>query len=401
MENVNVFPMVYKHRVNAAGEVPVVICVTLKNKPILYEPLRRKIRLSDWDPDKRVSKSNKLLNALIEKRRSELLQDFTKAELLGTRLTKSTIKIIASGDAISKDFYAYAEHVLETKKLSDGNGYSQDTKRRYKDEIKRMKQYKPELFFGDITTSFLRSYQDWLQNTHLKKDETKLHKNSIWKALAFIRMVWNQAIKEEIIKPDNYPFKNIVGTYEADLTKIKYLELTQIEEIERLLIERAEELDTLTIQIGWRFLTMCVFGMRISDAMRLNDAFINDTGQMDFKPHKTRRHGNVAKVPIVSERQQRYLENTFKFPVPQKDPKSFRTIFNQHLKIIAQLAKIKINLTSHIGRHTMGAFLVDVGVQEKAAMAMLGVKSNRVIKTYMHLKESKLIEEANKLKNIF
>jgi len=39
-------------------------------------------------------------------------------------------------------------------------------------------------------------------------------------------------------------------------------------------------------------------------------------------------------------------------------------------------------------------------VEEKAAMAMLGVKSNKVIKTYMHLKESKLRTEAMKLGNI-
>jgi hypothetical protein len=45
----------------------------------------------------------------------------------------------------------------------------------------------------------------------------------------------------------------------------------------------------------------------------------------------------------------------------------------------------------------MGSFLVDAGIETKAAMAILGVKSDRVIKGYMHLKESKLKSEANKL----
>ena len=49
----------------------------------------------------------------------------------------------------------------------------------------------------------------------------------------------------------------------------------------------------------------------------------------------------------------------------------------------------------------MGSFLVDGGVEEKAAMSILGVKSNKVIKTYLHLKQSKLVSEANKLKNVF
>ncbi len=393
--------MVYKHRINAAGEVPLIICITLNRKPIVYEPLHKKVILKDWDAEKRIIKSNQLLNSLIKKRKAELDEEFTKRQLLGERLTKNLIKRIVAGEAISKDFYTYAENVIATKKLTDGLCYSEDTKRRYSDEIKRMKQFTEELFFGDITTSFLKNYHDWLQNTYRKKDGLKLHKNSIWKAMGFIRMIWNEAIKEEIIKPDNYPFKNIVGTYETDLSKIKYLELKDLEAIEKMLIEKINILDDLTIQIGWRFLTMCVFGMRISDAMRLDDAFINDAGQMDFIPHKTHRHGNTAQIPVVSERQQRYLQNTFCNPVPQKNAKSFRTIFNQHLKIIAHVVGININLTSHVGRHTMGAFLVDGGVQEKAAMAMLGVKSDRVIKTYLHLKQSKLIEEANKLKAIF
>lgn len=159
-------------------------------------------------------------------------------------------------------------------------------------------------------------------------------------------------------------------------------------------------MEKLTISVGWRFLAMCVSGIRISDAMNLDDMKFNDAGNLELIPYKTRRYGNTAQIPIVSQRQKKYIGKTLEHKLPQRDAKSFRKIFNDHLKILCALAQIK-SVTSHAGRHTMGSFLVDAGVQEKAAMAMLGVKSDKVIKTYLHLKQSKLLSEAEKLKRVF
>ena len=145
---------------------------------------------------------------------------------------------------------------------------------------------------------------------------------------------------------------------------------------------------------------MGVSGIRISDAMMLDDMMFNDAGNLELTPHKTKRWGNKAHIPIVSERQRRYISSTLENKLLRpRDAKIYRKVFNNHLKLLCVAVEIK-SVTSHAGRHTMGSFLVDAGVQEKAAMAMLGVKSKKVIKTYLHLKESKLLSEANKLKNI-
>jgi len=46
-----------------------------------------------------------------------------------------------------------------------------------------------------------------MQNVYKKKDGTKLEKNSIWKALGFIRLVYNEAVLKETILPEGNPFK--------------------------------------------------------------------------------------------------------------------------------------------------------------------------------------------------
>ncbi len=141
-----------------------------------------------------------------------------------------------------------------------------------------------------------------------KKGKTKLHPNSIYKALSFFRMVYNYAIKKGVFKPEINPFQQFeLGYYEENTGNIKYLELQQVDALEKALNEKKEMMQDITYRIGWCFLAMCVSGMRISDAMVLNDMIFNDAGDIEFRPHKTRRYGNKAHIPIRNDRQRKPL----------------------------------------------------------------------------------------------
>lgn len=390
--------------INRSGTVPIVIKVYLNNKEVAHPSLKKRILPEDWDEQKRQVKTSnpnhKLLNGIL-KNKINLHENFVlKRQALGLPVNKDILlKYIKSEGGIDV-FSQVAEDVISTKKLKDGKCLNEDTKRRYRDEIKRLESYRPGLTFNQLTPKFLTDYKLHLQNDYVRDNGQKLHKNSIWKAMGVIRMVYNEAVDKEIITGENNPFKTFdVGSYEQDMHKIKYLELDQLEKLESAL--NNEEMEEMTFRVGWRFLSMCVCGMRISDAMRLDELYFNDAGDLEYKPHKTRRHDNIAQVPLTTNRQRRYIEQTLSLPLPQTDPKSFRTTFNIHLKILAAMAKININLTSHVGRHSMGSFLVDAGVEGKAFKAIMGIKSNKVMETYAHLKQSKLKSEADKLGNVF
>ncbi|MFT3679478.1 MAG: site-specific integrase [Ferruginibacter sp.] len=396
MENVNVFPEVNKQRVTHTGEYPLRLAVTLDGKVVTRDNLHKKLHKSQWD-EKTRNVSNPLIAAVVSKRKAELDNEFTRRQLLGEKLTASLIKRIVAGPEFGGCYFKFSENMIQNKRLKDGKPYADDTKRRYMDEVNRMRQFKPTLLLSDLTPEFLVKYKEWMQNDYLKKDGFKMEKNSIWKALSFLRTVCNEAIDKGLMRRESYPFEGFeIGSCDTDPSKVKYLELKEIKAIEAVLIKM--QLEPMTINIGWRFLAMCVTGMRISDSMRLDESFFNDAGYLSFTPHKTRRHGNKVLLPIVSDSQRYYLQQAIDHPIPGKNPKSFRTVFNEHLKILAAHAGIKINLTSHVGRHTMGSIMVDADIQEKPAMAMLGIKSNKTIKIYSHLKESKLVAEANKLK---
>jgi integrase/recombinase XerC len=406
MQNVNVYPILIKWKTNKQGLTPIGISVDLNNKRIsLIQLKNKKIPLSEWDETRRQVKSSypnaSLLNSVIDTEVTKHKTFFLRREAFEMNVNKEVIKMYMSSTSSLENFYEFALHVIDTKLLKDGQPYNDDTKRRYRDEVKRALEFQEVLYFHQLDAKWLNNYKEWMQNTHKKKDGKALHINSIWKAFSFIRMIYNEAIKKGIILPGSNPFTQFqVGSCEVDLDKIKYLEISQIDAIESALIKEAFQMSDMTIRVGWRFLAMCVSGLRISDGMLLNDMHFNDAGDLELKPYKTRRHGNKAHIPIVNDRQRRYMQKTISLPLPITEAKNFRTTFNNHLNILAAWAKIPIHLTSHMGRHTMGSFLVDAGVEKKAAMSILGVKSEKVIETYLHLKESKLRSEADKLRNI-
>lgn len=403
MEALKIYPEIASWKVDLKGFARLSIRFDYGGNRVANEQLNITIPVSDWDPKlKLVKKSSSIaqyVNAIIEQKLHKHKTYFYKRWAAQLIVNRDIIKQYINNGSL-EDFHQYAEWVITNKLLSDGRPFSEETKRRYRDEIKRMRQYRPVLLFNDITVKFLEEYKVWLQHDYKKKDNTKLQRNSIWKALSFIRMVYYVAIKEEVIPESNNPFKKFdCGKSEKNLTKIKYLELSQLEQIEHCL--KSNKLPDMTIRIGWRFLSMCVSGLRISDAMSLNDASFNDAGDLEIIPYKTKRHGNKAIIPIISDRQKKYLQKTLTLPLPETTYKNFRTTFNNHLKVLAAAAGIEIQVTSHVGRHTMGSFLVDAGVEKRAAMAILGVKNEKVIETYLHLKESKLHSEAEKLNKIF
>ncbi len=307
MEAVNIYPELQKWKPNKQGLCALTIRFDYERARVGNEKIGESVKPADWDPDtRRVKKSNpnyELINLIIENRLSKHDNYFLRRKAFNLPVNADLIRQYLENGSLEK-FTEYAEWVIQNKRLKDGQPYSTDTKRRYRDEVTRLLQFKYTIHFKDITVKFLESYKLWMQNVYKKKDKGRLDENSIWKALSTLRMVYNEAIKNEIILPDDNPFKKFqVGSFETDTEKIKYLERADMDSIEKQLTLKSSGLQDMTIRVGWRFLAMCVSGLRISDAMGLEEAYFNDAGDLQFTPFKTRRHGNVAQVPILSEKQ--------------------------------------------------------------------------------------------------
>lgn len=404
MKDVIIIPTLRTKKGSTAAII--VIRGYFKRTPVKAISTGYKIQSDQWDAQNRRVKDTApnadLINVCLQQKLQSIQAEILKREIAQQEVNEVTLATLISG-GINIDFLQYSLQVIEDKKLKDGKPYGSGTKKRYHQEVRRLKQYRDKIAFKDITVHWLTEYSNWLHTcSYLKVDEKRLHSNSIWKALSFIRMVWHEAVKQKIIADTQKPFNAFqVGNYKRVIKKIKYLNIEQVDAIEKMLIERNDSLLPRTLQVGWRFLFMCVSGLRISDAWQLPDIIIKGF-MMEFNPHKTKRSGNTAQIPVSNERQQRYLQKTLEVSFYKvKTLEYARELFNEELRLIGRLAGIDMHITSHVGRHSMGSFLVDSSIDNKAAKLILGVKSDEVIRTYMHLKESKLISEAKKLDGVF
>lgn len=404
METINIYAAINSQRVDGSGYASINIKVDVNSNHYGNENIGHKVKLEDWDPVTRTVKPSNpnyvYINSLISNKKNQIQGFIVKRQALGLPITKDVIKQVLKTKSIFPSFYKFAEELIDNKKFKDGTGYSEGTKGRYRTEIKRLKHFSPTLDFHQITVDFLEKYEYWMYNVYLKKDGSKMHKNGIWKALGFVRLIFNEAVSNGEYICDNNPFTKFdVGGYVTDMEKIKFLEINEIDKIERELLKNVNLSET-TLAVGWRFLAMCVTGMRISDAKNFDDMFINENNELEYVPHKTRRHQNTARLPLTSPRQARYINETLKRPLPDLQLDSYRKMFNDHLKIIAAAAHITTHITSHVGRHTMGGIIVDAGIEREPAKKILGIKSDKTLEVYKHLKADKLKKEADKLRNI-
>lgn len=373
MENVNIFAKVHRHRINAAGEVPIVIAITLNNKPILEDPLHRRVKLSEWNQELR--KTNDIaLNRLIEKRRSELLEEITRLELNDIKPTKIRIKKIAKGEDLGKDFIKYClqripERYPELKQ--------KETRRTYIGEVTKLQEFQKDITFSDIDAHFLSRYRAWLIN------ERENSANTIWKSFKFMNTMFNDAISAKLIKYN--PFSDFDrGRYTQG--RKNYLEISECDAINKVMQTDIPERLKL---VGAYYLFMCYTGFRFQDATKFfnyTEHVINDERIII----NTQKFGTDVNI-LIHNRLRQVLEFVKKHPLNLSNKE-----FNSYTKVLATMAGISQSITAHTGRHTFGAALAEMDVPIEKAQKLMGHKDKRSTEVYYHIKNKSLDAEMRK-----
>jgi site-specific recombinase XerD len=130
------------------------------------------------------------------------------------------------------------------------------------------------------------------------------------------------------------------------------------------------------------FLLMAYSGMRFGDAMKFDPAIhIVDDERIVMDYHKFDTSVNnkmYNRLRVIVELVKLNPLNT-----------SNKT-FNQWLKVIAATCNIKINLSAHVGRHTMGGLLAEMEIPEEQARIILGQRDIRSTRIYYHIKNKNI-----------
>ncbi|WP_103072299.1 site-specific integrase [Aquimarina sediminis] len=332
------------------------------NRKTSYLYLGHNIKLKDWNEQNNKVKTSHIkhaqLNRLIRKKYDQIEDLIFEFESANKTFTAKQITSFVKNENKNKTFFELAnEYLVNLEKTGKFKRAKSD-----KSRLKCIEEFHKSnhLAFQEIDILFLKKLKVYLISYQGVSERTVMN------IFVLVRTLYNIAIKEAIVKQDNYPFgKGKVQIKFPETIKIG-LEDYEIKAIEDLDLEKG----TTTHHTRNVFLfSFYLAGIRISDVLEMKWNSIRD-GRITYQMGKNNKVDSL-KLPIKVMKILEYYENDktsnndYIFPeLKRANPKDPEDIyrktntavskFNKHLKKIAQLAKIDKKITTHIARHSFG-----------------------------------------------
>ena len=373
---------------------------------------RKKLKISSgfcvltkhWDSAKckvKPSEPNSArLNHYLQEKVVELQEKILQQETSTKSLTVLQLKKKIFG-APPTCFIRFAENVNE------GNKFTGQISTYYKNEsiIKKLKAYVGEgksISFSDIDVEFLITYERHLRVEHGNST------NTINKDLRYIRKLFNDAYRQDLIEHNTNPFLR----YKLKLEKTSRTYLTEEE------LKRIEDLHYFPGTNIDNYRNMFVFsayagGVRISDILQLRWGNFDGT-HINIKIKKTKTQKSI-KLPTVALN----IINSFKIGKPKPDHFIFPLLnnsidmnnpemvhkaislasahINKNLKKIAADAEINKTVSFHTSRHTWATRALLKGISIDKISDILGHAQIRETQIYAKI----VSEERDKAMDVF
>lgn len=231
--------------------------------------------------------------------------------------------------------------------------------------------FKNGLMFSELTVENMDAFHRFQVKNKLKPNTIHKHKKNI---LKFINIAIAKGYKLQS------PYKilkiNKVESPKDSLTKKQVVSLMELYD--------GGKLPAHLQNVLGMFLFSCTCGgLRFSDLIKLHeDSIIENT--LVYIPQKLERFNRVVKIPIPE-----YARNYFQ----NERGKLFHPISNvnanAYLKIIQRLANIKLNLTTHMARHTFATLFLEADGEPYTLMDIMGISKYDTIKVYVHIAQNR------------
>jgi site-specific recombinase XerD len=294
----------------------------------------------------------------IQDRVNDLQFHFTMKNMV---LTPEIFKREMREDARKFNFYSFLDNLIPLLALR----WSPGTIRNHIGTIKKLKEFAPDISYGDINDRFLIRFEGFLKGKGLGV-------NSVWKHHKDLRMFINEAIKSgvKIANPyEHYKLIKAKGT-RAWLTNEEVVRLRDL-----MLSGKLHPSHDKVIRY---FLFSCFTGLRISDVKKIRFDDILE-GQLVFIPVKTKRFQKIVKVP---------LNDTAQWLIGTGEGKIFdifaEQVTNRYLKEVASIAGINKCISFHVSRHTFAMRFLERGGKIEVLKEILGHSAIETTMEYVH-----------------
>lgn len=391
MGNFSLYTKISEKDIDAQGRMPIWIALSI-NRRTKYKQTPYRVTEEQWDKQAaQVQKhpNAKIINGAIKKQLDNIDSTLTKLDYLGEPLNHDVLK--------SSTF----EGLMETRRIIKTVDFEQyalvvkgvKNKTLVETELNKIKRFTagklPDL--KEITVSWLRSYQFWLQSEpygyHYRTNEPKYYAhNSNVLAISFLSCILKAAFKEGIISQD--PFKAGYIALVAEDTMPVFLNQKQ----RTKLMEYHDSLDKTTG--SWRHLTWYLFGvfsgLRFSDWRKFNIEQHQDAKHIIIRAEK-----NKERVVLpIGDSLRKYIKL-----LKSAGPCKTQATFHFGMKVISRKCGLNLDLHPHSARHSFGYLCASLGIPKDVTASLMKV-TTKTVEVYYHLTGEDIEKQAAPLRNI-
>ena len=250
--------------------------------------------------------------------------------------------------------------------------------------------------FSDMDTIWLKRYEVWLQSQGLAI-------NTLGTRFRHLRVIYNFAIEEKIVKSEYYPFNSFKVSKLSQTTAKRSIQKGEILSV--LNYQGQTPLECLAIDL-FTFSYLAA-GINFGDIARLTKDNILEN-RLIYIRKKTQKQIKVLLQEQAIKLIQKYSmpDNPYLFPILSSFHKTEQQKVNRIHKIIAKVNKslkeigerlnIPIDLTTYVARHSFATVLKRSGVNTSLICEALGHSSERVTQIYLDNFGNDQMEDAMK-----
>jgi integrase len=382
------------------GKVPVYARIIV-NGDVVHIGLKQWIDSRSWDNRKGFGKGTKeevrSLNNYLEDVRTELGECYRelqlKKQLITAEAIKNTFLRVEEEEHTLIHLFEYhnktAAHTLSPNTLSH-----YETSQNYILKFVSSHLRKKDLNLKELNYKFLIDFETFLRNHKPTDHQKPIGHNGAMTHLVRLKKMINLAINLDWVVKN--PFKSYkIKIQHEERTFLTEAELSKMEK-KKFELYRLEYVRDL-------FVFCCYTGLAYIDAMNLTPQHlsIGTDGEtwIKTKRQKTGISVNTPLLPKAVGILLKYKDDNRAIELNKLFPVMSNQKMNSYLKEIADLCKIKKNLTFHLARHTFATTVtLSNGVPIETVSKMLGHTKIATTQIYAKVIEKKISEDMALLK---
>ena len=392
-----------KDKTSKSNAAPIHIRFTLKGK-VRYLATGIVLPIDAWDDSEQHIVStypdSEVLQMQITAKRLEIEKKIQRLEALDTEVNFDTLfgqKSRYLNCTVSEYFQQQIDYLKNIGKVGSAVKYTS-----CKHLLEQCGLGKKR--FDQIDLQYLQDFEAFL----IHKGNTS---NSIATKFSVLRAVYNKAVRHKVFAETENPFKQYnVGRFWKP-TRKRAITKEDVQRIQSLELPASTEVYSTAFARDIFLFSYCVAGINFKDIATLRYVDIQN-GRIYYQRHKTGKELNSPILPQTREILGRYSKSDanpedYIFPILDRHiHKSEQQICNRvhkvighvnaNLKRIAEMAGLKVNLTTYVARHTFATVLKRSGVNIAIISESLGHSDLETTQIYLDSFENSQIDEAMK-----